>query len=342
MAKEKYLLALGCTVGVAALLTACTSGESTTPTSSAGAECAPATLAGLDDDSHRAAFYALENGLVESDVVPSVEVSYLQIPALIQATSSGQFDYVMTSLPGVVNAREAGGVDLRAVAYSLAHTGAGLAIYVKADSGIESPEDLAGKRVSIASFGSTATQEAQIVLEDKYGLNAALEGGDFTWVELDPPTQLNALEQGDIDASILWHQAGWIASNDEGLDNIAQLDVDFSELANGAWPIGSAFVASGEFVDANPECVAAFQTLLADSVAYAEENHEEFADEIADETGISADFINFWWQPENYQFGGVADETWLGYAREFYSLAYDHGFIPVNPDLAEITVIPAP
>jgi len=328
-------------MGTLLLVTACSSGAPSTPEASAEADCGTAKLAGLDDDSHRAAFYALENGLVESDVVPDVEVSYLQIPALIQATSSGQFDYVMTSLPGLVNAREAGGLDLRAVAYSLAHTGAGISVYAKEGSGIESPADLVGKRVSIASFGSSATQQAQIVFEGEYGLNADLEGGDLTWVELDPPTQLNALAQGDIDAAILWHQAGWIASNDEDIANIAHIDVEYKDLANGAWPIGSAFVADGAYVDANGECVAAFQELLAESVAYAEANHEEFADEIAEQTGVSPDFINFWWQSDHYQFGGVADETWLGYAEEFYTAAFDLGLIPINPDVNEITVIPS-
>lgn len=347
MRKKHLFTAMGF-VGALAVLTACAGPAAETPDetntgapSEAAVQCEPATLAGLDDDSHRTAFYALENDLVKSEMIPSVEVEYLQIPALIAASGTGQFNYTMTSLNGLILAREAGGLDLRAVAYSLAHSGAGLALYAKADSGIESAADLAGLRVATPSFGSTATLEAQLVLAEKYGIDAALEGGDITWVELDPPTQLNALKQGDIDVALMWHQGGWNASNDPELEKVAAIDAEYAEIANGAWPIGAAFAATGEFVDANLECVNEFQRMLAESVAYAEDNHAEFAEEIASVSGVPVEFVEFWWQDDHYMFGGVADEEWLGYADQFYKLAAEHGMIPVYPDVKEITVQPA-
>ncbi|MDT0183947.1 MqnA/MqnD/SBP family protein [Microbacterium sp. ARD31] len=294
----------------------------------------------LDDDSQRSAFYAIENGLVESDIVPGIEVNYLQIPALIQASGTDQFNYTQTSLNGVVLARENGGLDLRVVAYALAHSGGGLAIYTREDSDISSPADLTGHTLATPSFGSTGTLEAQLVLADKYDLDAALEGGAVSWVELDPPTTLNALKSGDIDAALMWHQGGWNASNDPELTKIAAIDQDFKEIANGAWPIGVAVVANGEFVDANLECVNEFQRMYAESVAYAEENHADFAEEISATSGVPVEFIDYWWDDSHYMYGGVVDDEWLGYADEFYKLAADQGFIPVYPDVDEITVIP--
>jgi len=89
----------------------------------AGAECEAISLATLDDASHRAAMYAIETGKVESEVVADVRVDYLQIPALVQATGSGQYDVLSTSLSGLILAREASGQDLRIVGFGGAHTG---------------------------------------------------------------------------------------------------------------------------------------------------------------------------------------------------------------------------
>lgn len=339
MHKKTQFAAIG-VVGALFALAGCTSPPAAAPSEGANGDlvCEPMSLAGLDDDSHRAAFWALENDLVTSDAIPSITVSYLQIPALIQATGASEYDVIMTSLPGVVLANERGGLDLRIAALSLAHSGGGLSLYGKKDSGIETAADLAGKTVATPSFGSTGTQEAQMVLAEKYGLDFALEGGDITWVELDPPTILNALEKGDIDAGLLWHQAGWLADRNPEMKKIAQLDVEFKEIANGAWPIGAAFVVQGEYVDANLECVNEFQDMLEESVEYAKNNVTEFSQELAAQTGVPAEFIEFWWEPENYMFGGVVNDEWVGYAREFYELAAEYGSIPVNPDLDKLII----
>ena len=348
--KKNHLFGAMGLVGVLALLAACagpasdlqeTDALEVAETKAVEFSCEPATLAGLDDDSHRAAFYALENGLIESDIIPSVAVDYLLIPALIAASGSGQFDYTMTSLNGLILARELGEIDLRAVAYSLAHSGSGLALYTREDAGIASAEDLAGMRIATPSFGSTGTSEAQIVLSQKYGLDAALKGGDLTWVELDMPTMMNALKAGDIDVGLMWHLGGWNAENDPELIKLTALDKEFREIANGAWPIGAAFAATGEFVDGNLECVNEFQRMLGESVAYAEANHAEFAGDISAASGVPVEFIDFWWNPDHYMFGGSVDAEWMSYADEYYKLAFEAGFIPVYPNIEEITVVPA-
>lgn len=336
---RQRLGALAAGIAGVVVLAGCSGGAEADPASGGGdgaASCGTLSLAGIDDDTGRLAFYALENDLIESDIVDDVEVNYMLIPALIQASQSDQFDYVMISLQGVVQAR-ANGIDKRAVAFAIGHTGGGLALYTRADSDIESGADLAGKTLATPSFGATATQEAQIVLGEEYGLNAALEGGEITWTELDPPTMLNALEQGDIDAALLWNQGGWLATQNSELKNVDQLDVAFHDIS-GAWPIGSAITANGELVDAAPECTAEFQRMLAESVAYAEANAADLAPEISEASGVPAEYIEYWWDPEHYQFGGVVDDTWLGYAEAFYELAVEQQIIAEMPDLSEFVV----
>lgn len=317
-------------------LTGC-GGGAETPAGGDNGTCEPVTLVGLDDGSQRSAYYALVNDKVTSEVIPDVEVNFLTIPAAIQATQTGQYDFINTSLQGAVLANQAG-LDLRVAAFILAHTGGGLSLYARSDSGITSPKGLAGKTIATPSFGSTGTVETQMVLAETYGLDFALEGGEVTWTELDPPTQLNALRAGDIDAALLWNQSKYLADQDPELTNIAQLDEDFRKMTGGAWPIGAAVVAKGDYVAANPRCVSEMQRMLTESVDYAAANIADFAQEVATQSGEPVEYIETYWDPKNYTFGGKVDAEWRGYADAFYSRAANYGVISAPPDLDELVV----
>ncbi|TDC19897.1 ABC transporter substrate-binding protein [Actinomadura bangladeshensis] len=299
--------------------------------------CGTFTLGALDDDSHRAAYHAIEKGRVKSEVIGELKINYLQIPALIQATASGQYDVVGTSLPGVVNAREKGGVDLRIVGLIQAQTGGGTKTFVPAGSGIRSGHDLKGKTVGVSGFGSSVMMSTQIVYTKKYGLDAKAEGGDIKYVELDPQTMYSALKKGDIDAAVMFHQTGWRAGNDPGLRVVADIDNDFREVS-GAWLVGAAYVVPGDLLKKKAKCVAEFQRMIGESVAYAEQNVSELAPEISRQTGVDAEFIEYWWNQKSYRFGGGTDAEWIDWAGRFYRLAHEGGYLPKNPDLGEIVV----
>lgn len=329
-------LLLGAVLSVAGCSGSADPGGSETVAPAGSAPCQKVSLVGQDDPIFRSAYYALEQDKVKSDLIPDVEVQYLSIPAAIQATQSGAFDFIGTSLQGVVLARQSG-LDLRIAAFLLAHTGGGLSFYVRSDSGINTAKDLVGRTVATPSLGSTGTTEAQIVLAEKYGLQFALEGGDLTWTELDPPTQLNALKNGDIDAALMWNQAKYRADQDPSLRNLAQLDADYKEVT-GSFPIGVAVVAKGDYVDANPKCAAEMQNLIAESATYFKENIDSLAPEVAAQTRDDVEYIKEWWDPTNYVFGGEADATWRGYADAYYSRAAKYGIIPAQPNLDEIVI----
>lgn len=305
-----------------------------------GGGCEVMSVATLDDPTQRAAMYGMEKGEVTSDTLPGVDVEYLQIPAMLQATGSGQFDVLSTSLPGLVLAREASGLDLRVLGFQTAHTGGGMSIYTRKGSGIESAEDLEGRTLGTYSFGSTSTLQTQLVLADKYGLDFPLEGGDIDWVELDPPTLLNALQQGDVDAALLFFEAGWKAEQDPELTKVAQIDEDFREVSGGAWPVVSALMADQELIQAQPDCISEFQNMLDKSVAYAEDNIEDIAAEVSEPSGTDPEFVVESWQPDNYRFGGSPSEEWVGWAQAFYDLAYEQDAIPTDPTLADLVITP--
>lgn len=303
---------------------------------SASGDCGTYKVAVVDDDARRAAFYAIENGDVSSDVLPDVEISYLQIPALIQATGTDQYNLGETSTIGMAKAL-AGGVELRAAALLSANTGGGVAMYTAADSDVQSPGDLEGRTIGVTSFGSNATLLTRMVLADQYGLDTALQGGDVKFVELDPSQLVTSVERGQVDAADLFHLAGWSAEKDGGLRKLQQTDAEFHDTT-GAWLVGSALVVTQDELDAGPECVAAFQELLAESVAYTRDNIETVAEAVSAETGVEQEFIEYWWTSGAYDFGGTLDQEWQDWTQTLWDSAAEYGEIPESPELSELVV----
>lgn len=299
------------------------------------AVCDTYRVAVLDDDSHRSAMYAIQKGVVKSSIIGSIKVDYLQIPGLIQATSTGQYQVVETSLPGVVNARVRGGLDLRVAYIALAHTGGGIKTYVRASSSIRTVKDLVGKTVGVPSLGSTAVVEARIVYKSKYGVNAAPRGGDIRFVELDPPTLLNAVRSGQVDAALLWHYAGWLAQNDKNLRILNPVDRDYKEVT-GSWPVGSAFVVRGSEVNEHRECVREFQRMMTASLKFTRKHIKFVSNKISRDTKIPAAFIRYWWSGA-YRFGGY-DAGWVKEAQALLDVAARNGEIPAPLNISSILV----
>jgi NitT/TauT family transport system substrate-binding protein len=312
------------------------SGSGTGTAQTAAASCGTMSMAVIDDDSHRSGLWPMENGKVTSDVIDGVKVEYLQIPGLIQATGTKQYDVVQTALPGVALAR-ARGADLRIVYFGIAHTGGGIRTFVAKDSSIQSPKDLKGKTLGVVSLGSTATLEASSVYNKRYGINAAPEGGDVKWTELDPPTLLNAVKKGQVDAGLMWHSWGWLASNDEALRPIDDLDDEYKAMT-GQWPIGSAYTATAEQLEGKEHCYRALQKMLDESKTYAAEHIAEIAPEVSKKSGVPAEFIEYWWDGA-YRFGGV-DQQWIDGANALYKVAAESKVIPESPNLDEILLKP--
>lgn len=311
-------------------------GGSNTGQEAAAEDCGTMSLLVVDDDSHRSGLWAIENGEVTSDSV-ELEITYGQIPALIQATGSGQYDITQTSLPGVALARQ-GGAELEIVYFGIAHTGGGIQTFVAKDSDIQDPSDLKGKTLGVVSLGSTATLEAASVYNGKYNIDAKPEGGDIRWTELDPPTLLNAVKKGQVDAALMWHSWGWQAENDPQLRAIDDLDDEFREI-NGEWPIGSAYTATSEQLEGKEDCYREFQRMINESRDYAQENISDIAPEVSEASGgVPPEFIEFWWDGA-YEFGGL-DQEWLDRAEVVYDVAVQSKVIEEKPNLDEIVLQP--
>src|SRR5215467_13326910 len=232
------------------------------------------TCAYLLDPAYDAVTWAMTNGKVTSDLI-TVEARGLAIPQLIQATSAKQYDVIMTAVIALPPAA-ARGLELKVLSNALQQSpaGEGAGIWVKADSAIKSPKELKGKTLGSYALRSTGYTQVRLALIHKYGLNAALEGGDLKQVEIQAPNLPAALAAGQIDAAALIHSQAFRAQKsgefrpiaETGRDNIETFGMRFISALNVSYP---------ERLAQRPEAFKEFNRMFRESVSYALAHRDE-------------------------------------------------------------------
>ena len=216
----------------------------------------------------------MTNGKVTSDLI-DVEARGLAIPQLIQATSAKQYDVIMTAVIAIPPAA-ARGLELRVLSTALQQSaaGEGAGVWVKSDSPIKNPKELKGKSLGSYALRSTGYTQVRLALIHKYGLNAALEGGDLKQVEIQAPNLPGALAAGQIDAATLIHSQAFRALKsgefrpiaETGRDNIEVYGMRFISALNVSYP---------ERLAQRPDAFKEFNRMFRESVRYALAHRDE-------------------------------------------------------------------
>lgn len=183
--------------------------------------------------------------------------------AMVPPLAAGEIDYGWTGTQTALSAAEEG-QDVRSVA-EINQTAAGWGLMVPEDSSIESLEDLeAGVEISFTSQGTSshwwalwAAQQAGVETED---VNGAPLGGSL-------PAVRTALEQGDIDASVVLLPWGDILEN-EGFRWVSKFDEELPDLNF------STLNASPDALE-NTEITAELLGAYIESVEWMKENRGE-------------------------------------------------------------------
>lgn len=196
------------------------------------------------------AVYAVENDLFDSDVV-DVELAATAggaqaIPSLV----AGEYDITYANYTSAILAAQQG-LPLAFVAGNdLGATDHG--IFVQEDSDIESVADMKGGSFAVNNLQNIGTVAIGVRLEEE-----GLSLDDVKLVEMPYPDMGAALDRGDVDA--IWQvepfQAGALASGQRKVDDLFAGEA--AELPVAGW------VATKQFVQENPEAVAAIQEGLA-------------------------------------------------------------------------------
>ncbi|HEY1361037.1 MAG TPA: MqnA/MqnD/SBP family protein [Xanthobacteraceae bacterium] len=289
------------------------------------------TYAYLLDPAYDAVTWAMSNGRIASDLV-TVEARGLAIPQLIQATSAKQYDVIMTAVIAVPPAA-ARGLELRVLATALQQSpaGEGAGIWVKSDSPIRNPKELKGRSLGSYALRSTGYTQVRLALIRKYGLDAALEGGDLKQVEIQAPNLPGALAAGQIDAATLIHSQAFRALKsgefrpiaETGRDNIETYGMRFISALNVSYP---------ERLAQRPDAFKEFNRMFRESVRYALAHRDEVFGAVGRQSNLPPEFFD-WWFEKSSEVPGTFEEDHARIIMRFYELSREIGMIQGYPDI---------
>jgi len=246
----------------------------------------------LLDPAYDAVTWAIKQGKVRSDRI-EVEATGMLIPQLLQATSTKQFDVVMTAVIGLP-AAAARGLELRILSAALqgSRNGEGGGVWVRKDSPIKDPAALKGKTLASYGLRSTGYMYVREALRLKFKLNMALEGGDVRQVEVQAPNLPAALATNQADAASLIHSQAFRALQSGEFVNICET----GQILNEAYgPLVSAInVSYPEKLSAAPDAFREFNRMLKESVAYALSHRDEVFGAVAKQANIDRKFFDWW------------------------------------------------
>jgi NitT/TauT family transport system substrate-binding protein len=193
-----------------------------------------------------------------------LDVGFTTIPALISAVSGGAPLKAISPFDGIIDPENPQG-----------------AILVKQDSGIASPKDLEDKQVGVVALQS----ELDVLLHEV----VERDGGDPSQVEsvqIPFPEMNAALDAGRVDAVVNVEPFLTQAKDQGGFEEISYPEVEVvPEQAV------TAFVASDQFIEENPDTVEQFRAAMEESLQYAADNPEEAQDTMTQVGEIEPDLL---------------------------------------------------
>jgi NitT/TauT family transport system substrate-binding protein len=245
------------------------------------------------DPVYIASVYPITSGKVKSDLV-DVNISFLGIEGLNQASATRQYDVVHTTTLSVPRAT-AQGIPMSIIAISNRYPkdGNGANIWVKDDSPFKTIADLKGHTIGTYGLNSGGFVNVRQVLALKYGFNVNLEGGDFHFIELPAPALPAALSAGRIDAATLVHAQIYKAIAAGGFRALVKVQPDIYELFGLQIP-SLVLAAYNDRLAANPNAYKAFLKLMQDSMAYVKAHPDEVFNAVGAQQRIDPDYFKMW------------------------------------------------
>lgn len=278
--------------------------------------------------------YGVEAGVfAKNGLNPSLTVFPNQ-PAALSAVAGGQVDFAFVSAVVAINARANSNMDIKIVAPSdgmsrndviRARTDKNFAklvdqvgVCVSPQSGIKTWKDLAGKRVAVASRGTSS--ELGIV---SAMTRAKANPATVQWAVMGFPTMTGALKNNTIDAAVMTYP---FPAQCEAAGNTIIGQPTIELMPNGG-PI-MMWVTTNNYAKANPQVIAAFQKSIY-QLSTASKNKATMAKILAASTKLSK-------QPLDVVLAGKApyyyDQMSKTDLKIFADQMYKYGFIKAPLD----------
>jgi NitT/TauT family transport system substrate-binding protein len=267
-----------------------------------------------------APFYiAVEDGLFEAE---GLEVTPEQAPAgaaLIAQIVAGDIDIAFSNHVSVLQAAEKG-LPLRILREN--NRAGPQGIYAMADSGIEGPGDMEGKRIAVNTLGNIQELTARAVLESR-----GVDPASLKFLELPPPEMQDALEQGNVDAA--WLVEPFLTQAEQTGDVTRVVGAFEGPTQN--LPV-AGWAATAEWVEQNPNTAAAFVRAMDAAMRKAADSPREMARVIPGYTEIAPALARRLSEP------GLAERSDLDDLTTLQDLMLEQGSLKEEVDLNEVVV----
>lgn len=204
--------------------------------------------------------------------------------ALVPPVVSGEYQFAFSNMVSILTGVSKG-LPLQVIGAGSSSTGVEGAdvtmLHAPQDSGIDSPADLAGKRVSVNTVGNLLELLGRVAIDSAGG-----NSDDVQFVELGFPEAIAALMTGDIDAMVGAEPFGTVAIED-GNPAIASPYLDMSSESM----LTSVYFTSQQQLAENPELFEAIRTAIDSSLSYAQEHPDEVRAQLPKFTQMTPEVI---------------------------------------------------
>ncbi|WP_170297172.1 ABC transporter substrate-binding protein [Georgenia thermotolerans] len=300
---------------------ACASSEPTDAAAATGDEPRSITV-GTMPLADLAPFYlALEEGMFDDAGLDVEVVSSNGGAAQIASVISGDIQITYSNFVSVLQAVQRG-LPLKAIRENNRSGPQG--IYVRKDSDISAPEDLAGRTIAINSLGNIQELTARAVLSS-YGIAPE----DLTFVEMPPPDMRAALLDGHIDAAWLVEPfLTVVESGGEGRRLVGAFEGPTEDIPVAGW------VTTEQYLGSDQETVDTFISVLDEAMARAQEDPSVLAEVIPTYTEISPELAGRLAEPS------LTPSSDLATLADLKDLMLTHGVLEKDLDLDSMTYQP--
>lgn len=222
---------------------------------------------------------AIERGLFAAEgltvTIETVQGGAAAIPALV----GGDLDMAYGNWVSFLLANQEG-ISLRAIADGVAAAPGFTEFLALPASGLEGdPAGMAGAVVALNTLNNIGELALRATLA-----SAGIDPDDVQMTEIPFPDMTAVLERGDVD--VIWASEPVPTIAKSSLDAVVVADSFVGEMD--AFPV-AGYQATAEFVEANPNTVAAFQRAMAAAVALIEADPSIVEEIVPTYTGLAAD-----------------------------------------------------
>lgn len=200
---------------------------------------------------------------------------------IVTGVSSGQFQFGFSNVTSLAVARDKG-LGVKIVAPASASTGVVgedyTAVMTSADSGIEDPADLIGKRVAVNTLGNILDSTVSAALRQR-----GIDPAGVKFVEMPFPDMVGQLNAGNVDAIVVSEPFVTVAKDDDNtvvLSNYAEATEDLTV---------ATYFAMEDYIEKNPEVVQRFQAAVVEAQEFSAANPDQVRQILTEFTRMEAD-----------------------------------------------------